>query len=234
MPKIESSMKVGDIVNLVPQTADLFKQYKIDFCCGGNRPLAEVMQESNLDEHQLLEQLNGVYQQFQERESGNRNWNGASFREIIEHIVYNHHAFLNEELPELSPYVTKVLRVHGRKHPHLAEVHRLFHELKTDLEQHLITEEQADFPMILDYAKNPSPDKLEKLKAHIQSLTEEHETAGTILKKLREATDDYTLPPGACRTYTLVYRRLEALEQDLFQHIHLENNVLFPKVLQEA
>lgn len=135
------------------------------------------------------------------------------------------------ELPQLSTYVTKVYRVHGAKHPELEEVYKLFHELKMELEQHAIKEEEQVFPLIKAYEKEPDSVPLDRINDMIKELEQEHDETGRLLKELRKVTDDYTLPSGACNTYTLP--KLEAVESETFHHVHLENHILFPRLAQE-
>ena len=137
---------------------------------------------------------------------------------------------MNRVLPKLSGYVTKVFRVHSQNHPELADVHQLFNTLKTELEQHTIQEETSIFPKIKEYENNPSQDQLTEIQNEIKALEREHDQSGSILKQLRMVTNDYTLPPDACTTYRLTYQKLQELESDLFQHIHLENNILFRRL----
>jgi len=220
---------VGEIVTKFPKASDLFKAYRIDFCCGGNRPLSEALKERNLHEEEILTKLNQLYHEAMERDEKAIDWNKASFSQLIDHIINKHHRYLSEELPQLSPYVTKVLRVHGAEHKHLAKVHSLFNQLKVELEQHTIKEEIESFPLILQYENDPSEENLELLRKHVAELEDEHDGAGDIIKEIRDITADFTPPSGACGTYRLVYQRLENLESDLFEHIHLENNILFPR-----
>ncbi|QHE53835.1 iron-sulfur cluster repair di-iron protein [Pontibacillus sp. HMF3514] len=222
---------IRDIVTQFPRASDLFKSYRIDFCCGGNRPLVEAIQERGLSSEEVVEQLNTLYQDTKALQEKNIDWNSSSSQELINHIVNKHHKYLNEELPQLSPYVTKVFRVHGQSQPHLGTIHKLFNELKIELEQHLIKEEFEDFPLLLEYEQIPSIENQEKLMKVVESLEEEHQHAGNLLKEMRQVTNDFTPPHDACGTYRLVYQRLEALEQDLFEHIHLENNILFPRAI---
>lgn len=222
---------IRDIVTQFPKASDLFKSYRIDFCCGGNRPLSEAINERNLSSEEVLTELNTLYQEKKDLSEAEIDWESSSARELIDHIVQKHHHYLNEELPQLSPYVTKVFRVHGQTNPHLGTIHTLFNEIKTELEQHLVKEESEDFPLLLEYEQNPTPENREKLMQVVEDLEEEHSRAGNILKEIREVTNDFTPPQGACGTYRLVYQRLEALESDLFQHIHLENNILFPRAV---
>ncbi|KGP74444.1 iron-sulfur cluster repair di-iron protein [Pontibacillus yanchengensis] len=221
---------VGDIVTKFPKAGDLFKSYRIDFCCGGNRPLIEAIEERKLSPEQVLTDLNTLYSESKALQDAEIDWANASSQELIDHIIAKHHRYLNEELPQLSPYVTKVLRVHGTSNPHLTTVHNLFHRLKTELEQHTIKEETQDFPLLLEHEQHPTEETRMKVNEIVQELENEHYTAGNLLRKLREATNDYTPPQGACGTYRLVYQRLEALETDLHEHIHLENNILFARV----
>ncbi|GAE25584.1 nitric oxide-dependent regulator DnrN or NorA [Halalkalibacter wakoensis JCM 9140] len=222
---------VAEIVTKFPKSSDLFKKYRIDFCCGGNRPLIEAIQERNLSAEEVLTNLNTLFEETTALHGASIEWENASFSELIDYIIQKHHRYLNEELPQLSPYITKVLRVHGEHQPHLAQIHRLFHELRVELEQHLIKEETVDFPLILAVEKHRTEETVEQLQKIVDALEHEHSHAGNILKELRDVTNDFTPPPGACGTYRLVYQRLENLESDLFLHIHLENNVLFPRAL---
>lgn len=141
---------------------------------------------------------------------------------------------MQKELPVLSEFVAKILRVHGAGHPELARVHQLFCELKMELEPHLIKEEEILFPLIKELEQNRSDAAREQVKRIIGELEREHSGAGGVLKELRSVTNDYMLPAEACRTYALSFHKLEELESDLFQHIHLENNILFPRVMQET
>ncbi|WJE52487.1 iron-sulfur cluster repair di-iron protein [Bacillus cereus] len=225
---------IGDIVTQFPKASDLFKSYRIDFCCGGNRPIIDAINERNLSAEEILTKLNTLYHETKQLNESEIDWKTASYSELIDYIVNKHHRYLNEELPLLSPYVTKVLRVHGAGQPHLAQIHKLFHELKTELEQHLIKEETEDFPLILAFEQNPTDENYMKLRKVVDELENEHNHAGDIIKELRKVTNDFTPPVGACGTYRLVYQRLEALESDLFEHIHLENNVLFPRAIAQA
>ncbi|MDR9795114.1 iron-sulfur cluster repair di-iron protein [Aeribacillus pallidus] len=221
---------VGEIVAMLPKASDVFKKNKIDFCCGGDRSLKEAADKRGVAIEELMSQLQDLYAATDEKTE--KNWLTATYSELIDHIINKHHRYLLEELPNLSPYVTKVMRVHGGNHPHLIKIHKLFNELKTELEQHLWKEESEVFPLISQFEKQPTSENEQKMKKMIADLTNEHDKTGDIIKEIRRITNDYTLPNGACRTYQLVYNRLEALESDLFEHIHLENNVLFPRILQ--
>jgi regulator of cell morphogenesis and NO signaling len=212
----------------MPKASDIFKEYRIDFCCGGNRPLQEAIEEKGLNEKEVLERLEKAYEEMQKYSSDQVDFKLMNPGDLADYIVNTHHSYLNTELPRISEYVNTILKVHGKNHGDvLFKVHKLFHSLKSDLEQHLIKEEQILFPMIKEYDKNPSAEMIRKIAAVIKEIEDEHEGAGDILKELREITDNYAVPEDGCRTYSITFQKLEELESDLFQHIHLENNILF-------
>lgn len=227
----DRSMKVADIVTQFPGAAEVFKQYRVDFCCGGDRPLDDAVRDQNLDVNDVLNKLHSSYEKEKHRQNRSIDWTKASYGELIDHIIYKHHAFLKEELPLVSQYTTKIFRVHGSSHPELADVHKLFHQLKVDLEHHMEREERDAFPLIRDFETAPGDERQQHLKQVIQDQEDEHDSAGDILKKLREVTRDYTLPEDACGSYRLTYQKLQMIESDMFDHVHLENNVLFPRVI---
>ncbi len=224
---------VGEVVAAFPGASNLFKQHTIDFCCGGNRTLSTVLRQLKLEEAEFLAALNEAYEQANRMVVGT-DWREAPYQELIEHIVNKHHGYLVQELPLLSEFVTKILRVHGQGHPELSRLHQLFHQFKLELDRHMIDEEQSVFPKIKEYAETGSREALEQAVAAIDRLEAEHSGAGDLLRHMREATSDYSLPPEACRTYTLTFQKLEELEADMFQHVHLENNILFTRLAKEA
>ncbi|WP_067840766.1 iron-sulfur cluster repair di-iron protein [Amphibacillus sediminis] len=224
---------VGEIVTKFPKASDIFKSYRIDFCCGGNRPLIDAINEKNLSADEVLDKLNTLYDETVALNETRVDWENISDRELIDHIIHKHHSYLNEELPSLTPYVTRLLRVHGAAQPHLAQIHRLFNELKVELEQHLIQEETEDFPLILEIEQNRTDENIAKLKKVVENLESDHNHAGDLLKEIREVTNNFTPPENACGTYRLVYQRLEDLESNMFEHIHLESNILFPRALAQ-
>ncbi len=221
---------VKDIVNELPKTSDVFKKYRIDFCCGGKIPLSQAATEQSVNLEQLMEELKAIFMKMKNQVDNIDVWSNSPTAEIIEHIQHRYHRPLLEELAQLSPYVTKVSKVHGANHPELLNVYDLFYAFKKELIEHTKKEEEIIFP-ILSKLNSPQMENREELIEYINELEKEHDHAGAILKKLREVTNDYELPLNACGTYTLVYKRLEQLEADTFMHIHLENNILFPRYL---
>ncbi|BCG60132.1 iron-sulfur cluster repair di-iron protein [Paenibacillus sp. URB8-2] len=227
-PLFNSDTLVKEIVLQFPKAADYFKASKIDFCCGGAKPLREATDERGLEADAVIGDLYKLLEQYPVLEEDTA-WNGASSEELISHIVDKHHRYLREELPLIGQNVTKVYRVHGGDSPHLAEVYRLFNQLKDELLEHTAKEETQDFPSILAYEQHGNEESLSALRESLGDLEEEHDAAGNILKQLRAVTGDFTPPEHACTTYRLTYARLEELEGMTFEHVHLENNILFPR-----
>lgn len=221
------SDKIGDIVSRFPGANAIFYDHQIDFCCGGNRPLDEAVQAQGIDVKKLLGELNEKYTLFMERNKEFIDWAKESPSKLIDYIVNTHHAYLREEFPRLTEYLFKILKVHGKNHEELFKVHRLYNHLRTELEEHLVKEEEYLFPLIKQLEIEKSQEAREALSKLIKEMEDEHTGAGDILKELREVTHHYSVPEGGCKTYEITYHKLKELELDLFQHIHLENNILF-------
>jgi len=187
-----------------------------------------VLEERGMDQEAVLGDLYKLMEEYPVLEEDTI-WNNAPSGELIDHIVNKHHRYLREELPLIGQNVTKVFRVHGEDSPHLAEMYTLFNKLKEELLQHTAKEEESEFPKILNYVANPSESSLAEVRAALHGLEDEHDAAGEILREIRRVTNDFTPPGHACTTYRLTYARLEELEGMTFEHVHLENNILFPR-----
>ena len=231
--KFKSSDSIGYIAANFPKAMDIFKEYNIDFCCGGNRPLIEALEESKLNEAVIMKRLEEAYNNLLIIEDENIDFNIMSYTDLIDHVINTHHAYLQSELPKVYELTTKILRVHGGNHKELTKVHRLFANLKMELEEHLIKEEEIEFPLIKKYELNPSIELLEEVVSVIEELESEHEGAGDILKELRKITNGYKIPADVCNTFMFTYQKLQEIEVDTFQHIHLENNILFSKLKEK-
>lgn len=218
----------AEIVRLFPKASDLFKENKIDFCCGGDKPLRETLAKKQvINEGELLQVLNDAYADWKEAGNKEVDWEQVSRTELIDHIMRNHHQYLHQELDPLSQFVTKIYRVHGQANPHLKQLHRLYHQFKADMEAHLVEEETQLFPLVRQYEDSGEPDIAEKIEVLNKDMEEEHQAAGDLLKEMREITNDFVPPEGACNSYRITYARLADLESNTFEHIHLENNILF-------
>ncbi|MGM0876889.1 MAG: iron-sulfur cluster repair di-iron protein [Bacillota bacterium] len=228
--KIDRNTSVGEIVAAFPQSSDFFKKYKIDFCCGGTRSLKQAIAERKLQEEEVIAEMEQFYLAHS-RSDDNKDWREVHSEELINHIISEHHHFTASEVKQMTPYVNKVALVHGESHPHLKEVLSLFNDLKIEIEEHFEKEEKFVFPEIIKHENNMSEQSLQDLTPIFKDLVEDPDQAGDILKQIRKVTNDYQLPERACGTYRLVYNRLEMLEDDMLQHIHLENNILFPRYI---
>ncbi|CAH1208683.1 Iron-sulfur cluster repair protein YtfE [Paenibacillus plantiphilus] len=224
--------KIGDIVAEFPGASNLFKEAQIDFCCGGDRTLLSVIGQKGLDEAGIIRRLNDSYDaMINHGINAEKDWREVPVPQLIHHIVNAHHAYLKEELPLLSEFITKILRVHGpTQGTVLTDLHKKFHQMKAELEQHLAAEEEELFPLLQQYAEQPEAARNEQVLKGLYELESDHSEVGDALRDIRELTSDYALPPEACRTYQLTFQKLIDLESDMFQHIHLENNILFPRI----
>jgi regulator of cell morphogenesis and NO signaling len=229
----DRSMLLGDLVAEHPVAAQVLKSFKIDFCCGGNRPFRDVVKEHNLDEHEVVRALNEACSK-QTASDGVANWQEAPLNDLIHHIVHNHHQYLYRTLPELAQYVMTIENVHGARHSELSQIRKLYAEMNKELMEHMPKEELDLFPAIKRLETAPTSANLEQVLGQLGDLGTEHESCGRVLKEIRTITRDYTLPEDACATYQLTFRMLEELEADLFEHIHLENNILFPRAAKVA
>ena len=219
---IHSDSQVGRIAAEHPISTRVFARYGIDYCCGGGVPLDAACESRGLDAERVMEEIQpeaGPAAGSEER------WSELPLQDLVTHILVAYHKPLKEELPRLEAMARKVLEVHRDKEPEmLTELLSVYLGLKADLEPHMQKEEQILFPMIQQgqgfLADGP-----------ISVMREEHDQAGLALKRLRELTNDYEAPPRACNTWRALWHGLAALEESLHQHIHLENNILFPRAL---
>lgn len=230
-----ATQRIGEIVAAFPGASNLFKVHGIDFCCGGGRPLADALRQKGLPEAAFMAQLQEVFEEERHRvaEPGT-DWRAAPYSALIERIVTIHHAYLKRELPVLSQFVDKIDRVHGGRHPELSTLNQLFHKFKEELESHASDEEARAFPLVASYERTGAPEDLARALEILDELESEHQAAGDLLVAMRDVTSGYQLPHDACRTYTLAFYKLEELESDMFQHIHLENNILFERLRRAA
>lgn len=230
---IDQNSIVKDVVNAHPKTSDIFKKHGIDFCCGGNTAIKNAAEQKSIAPETVLDEINACIAIEMNRNDRPEVWTDSSSEELIRHIQNHYHRTLEEELAQLSPYVTKVARVHGEHRPELKKVYSLFYELKQDLLEHTKKEDNEVFPLLLSISSNDSNIPNEAL-ASILELEKEHQHAGQLLSELRAVTSGYTPPLDACGTFRLVYKRLEQLEEQTFMHIHLENNILLPRYEKSA
>mgnify|MGYP001549225339 CR=1 FL=1 len=230
-----AEVTVRDIALEQPASIRVFEKFGIDYCCGGRKPLAQVCQERSLDLQSVLAAIeratNGAAEASPE-------WTSASLEALCEHIVKTHHDYVRREIPRLWQLAQKVVARHGETHPELVRIQQLIRGAGEDLIQHLSKEEQILFPSIVNMERNLSscgPRSLGcfgSVRNPIRVMMAEHDAAGDALAQMRQLSHDFTPPEGASPTYTGYYHALSEFEQDLHRHVHLENNILFPRAIE--
>lgn len=220
---------VGEIVAILPKSSKLFKELKIDFCCGGDKTLEAAANENKLNLDEVMEKLEVIYSKSREIKE-DTDFREMKLSDLIDYIEQTHHIYVKRSLPEIGEYINAILNAHGISHSELFKVHKLYNTLRTELEQHLVKEEKVLFPMIKEYEEFPSNDYLKKIIEAMRETEEEHENAGDVLKELRKTTREYMVPEDGCATYCVTYDKLSEFESDLFEHIHLENNIMFKRL----
>ncbi|HEY6447058.1 MAG TPA: iron-sulfur cluster repair di-iron protein [Acidobacteriaceae bacterium] len=226
---------VRDIALEQPASIRVFEKFGIDYCCGGRKPLAQACQERSLDVHAVLAAIEGAAHGADEPSAG---WSSASLEALCDHIVHTHHAYVRREIPRLWQLALKVVARHGDTHPELVNIQQLIRGAGDDLIRHLGKEEQILFPSIVNMERNLStcgPRSLGcfgSVRNPIAVMMVEHDLAGDALAQIRQLSRDFTPPEGACPTYVAFYRSLSEFEHDLHRHVHLENNILFPRAIE--
>ena len=222
---------IGEIVANDFRATSLFKEAGIDFCCGGNKSLTDACKEKGADESLLIQQLETLaYTPV----SGAMNFKDWELGFLSDYIVNTHHKFVLKNLPELVFYTQKIANVHGDNHPELIEVASLFTKINEELLQHLKNEEEVLFPTIKEAEKNASAEVKATIVSEIKRMQGEHEFAGGAMDTIHVLTQNYLIPEDACNTYRVSLKLLEQFEDDLHIHVHLENNILYPKALKLA
>lgn len=216
---------VGQIVAAQPLLAKVFEKYGIDYCCGGKLPLATLAGKKGVDSHALIAELEAA---MAVAPAPAVDWKLESLEKLIAHIVETHHEFLREALPRLAYLSEKVARVHGDVHPELIEFASIYEGFNAELTQHMAKEEQILFPAIIRLEQG-----LERFPVNnpITVMEAEHDSAGRDLDRMRELSNGFTPPEDACNSYRALYAGIAELELDLFEHIHKENNILFPRAI---
>lgn len=232
MTRLNLDSTVGQWVSTHPQTSRLFEASRIDYCCGGGKRLEQACRDRALDPQQILAQLHEAV-----KEAGGEpaeDWTQASLATLCDHIEQTHHAYLRTELPRLTTLIAKIVDAHGEVHPELSRVQHEFAALRGELEPHMFKEEQVLFPAIrrLERSETPPVFPFGTVANPIRMMEHEHDNAGNGLAHIRELTCEYRVPADACNTYRAALHGLSKLELDLHQHIHKENNVLFPRAME--
>lgn len=226
-----ASASVADIALRFPHAIDILNKHHLDYCCNGKKQFDDVCKQHNLDPEQ-------IWQEVQHAIGGSTTGKADRFESwnltlLIDYIVMNHHVYVTSAIPEIKGLLNKVCEAHGAEQPFLLSVREKFNRLAEELLAHMPKEEQLLFPAIKRIEQNAlnakDPSSADNLTIPIMVMEHEHETAGDLVKSIRSLTNYFSPPAFACPTFLITYKMLQEFDDDLMQHIHLENNILFPK-----
>lgn len=221
---------LAELVTADPGSARVLERFGLDYCCGGQRGLAEACATASIDVDDVLAAL------AQQPPAGTPDWAALPPEALVDHLEATHHAYLHTELDRLGALAEKVASVHGERHPELTRVRDTYGELRDDLEPHLMKEERVLFPLIRELVAGsgdgPAPHGGALEDGPIRVMSMEHDRAGELLGELRRLSNGYEVPDDGCASYRALYEGLAELEADTHLHVHKENNVLFPAVIE--
>lgn len=234
--KMEGSEEtVGQIAAKDLRKAEVFKKYGIDFCCGGKKTVREVCMEKGIDATKVEQELQ---QTAQNVTGSNMNFNEWNLDFLADYVVNTHHHYARKYLPELRGYALKVAQVHGAHHPELLPIQQLVEEINEELTDHMTAEEKVLFPLVkkIVQTKNSNlpynKDGSESFASMVDQMEKEHDSVGRAFEEIHKLSNNLAIPEDACTTYKLFYKMIQEFEDDLHIHIHLENNILFPKTVE--
>jgi regulator of cell morphogenesis and NO signaling len=229
MTETFESRTVGEIVAEDWRAASVFDRFGVDFCCGGRRTVAEACRSAGIDPKAIEDAVASLPLDAASEDAAR--W---TVERLVDHIVLTHHAYIRSALPLIATYLTKLVQVHGARHPELAVIAKHFETLGRELLQHMMKEERVLFPYIRELATQqcivPSP--FGTVENPIRMMEREHDEAGSLIHEIRTLTQNYTPPADGCATYRVWLEELAEFERDLHRHVHLENNVLFPRAVE--
>jgi regulator of cell morphogenesis and NO signaling len=219
-----------------PAVTRVFEKLGIDYCCGGNQSLDQACRAANLAIDQVLDSL-ALAESATRAAPTARDWQRESLSDLITHIIGTHHTYTRDEIARLGPLFDKVCSVHGKNHPELLQVRASYQGLAQELTMHMMKEEMVLFPYVVGMEQAVSHGEpalsspFGSVRNPISMMEHEHDSAGNALRAMRHASSGYAPPPDACVSYQTLYKALAEFEADLHQHIHLENNILFPRAV---
>ncbi len=229
----QKNQTVRELAAINPAATRIFEKFGIDYCCGAEKSLAEACFAARVNVNEVRAAL-----ETPAPEATDRDWQKAWLAELTSYIVTKHHAFTRDEIKRLLPLIAKVISVHAQNHPELVQVKDLFHGVADELATHMMKEERVLFPYIeqLEAATTrgvqPAPPLFGTVQNPVRMMMMEHDSAGQALHRIREITNGYALPVDACASYQTLYKAIQEFEADLHHHIHLENNILFPRAIE--
>lgn len=232
---INKNTIVGELVAADYRAASVLTAFGIDFCCKGNVSIGHACELNSLETDSVLNELTKATQSQDDSVPDYQSW---PVETLIKHIEEKHHKYVEAKIPELKSYLRKIAQVHGSRHPELIEIEQLFFTGSGELAAHLKKEEFLLFPFIrklsraMATGKDPGPSLFATVKNPVSAMMEEHDAEGSRFSRIAQLSNNYTPPADACNTYRAAYSLLDEFEKDLHLHIHLENNILFPKAIE--
>ena len=231
---VTEDLTLSEIVKNNFRTASLFEKYGLDFCCNGKRSLTDACTEKGINPENIIKEIENMSSSGSKEEIRPDNWK-LDF--LIGYIINNHHSYVNRMLPVISVHTQKVASVHGENHPETKKIAEIFASINNEMRHHMMKEEKILFPHILKLVAL-SGNRDEKnipyfgtIKNPIAMMEAEHESAGGGMSEIRKLSNNFTPPTDACETYKISFKELKEFEEDLHRHVHLENNILFPKAI---
>lgn len=221
-----SQKQVGQIVAEDYRASQVLRSYGLDFCCGGGRTLEKACNVKKIDLDEVISELKAL----ELADNTEDNYNEWSLDFLVDYIVNNHHSFVRKMLPELNFYAEKVARVHGERDPELYDILQNVRMLQEEMLVHLQKEEEELFPQVKEMVQQKKTGSVKA--AIVQALEDEHDNAGELMAQIEALTNGFKPPEHACASYRVLFQNLEGFQKDLHKHVHLENNILFPKALQ--
>jgi regulator of cell morphogenesis and NO signaling len=234
MNKALSTLSLAQLVNKNHKAASVFEKYHLDFCCKGKRSLEQACLEQEVELSRVAGELGYI---FSKAVASSIDFEKLTLTQLCDYIIHTHHAYVKNEMPQIYAYLQKVSSKHGDRHPELYNIFQLFSAVKEEMEGHMKKEELILFPRIKELQKLADNENAQLrlnigyLQSPITVMEQEHDHAGSLLNDIRIFSNDYTPPQDACTTYRLSFAALKAFELDLHEHVHLENNILFPKAI---
>ena len=230
-----SETKVKDIALSNPAARQILEDAGLDYCCGGGKSLHEACLHADVPAEEILNRLR---ENSRDISPGDANWTSAPLSDLTRHIRERHHRYVREAIVRVQTLLDKVGAKHGENHPEITDIQRLFTEVGREMIMHMRKEEQILFPYIDALEKATSahssvePPFFQTVRNPIHAMMKEHDAAGELVKQIRNASSEYTAPADACTSYKALYQDLREFEADLHQHVHLENNILFPRAVE--
>ncbi|MCE9540526.1 MAG: iron-sulfur cluster repair di-iron protein [Bacteroidetes bacterium] len=232
---IKENQIIGELVAQDYRTANVFKKYGIDFCCQGNRTINDACKAKGIDGELVVADLNTLLHSYSDKASDYKSW---PIDLLADYIEKKHHRYVEEKTKEIKPYLEKICRVHGERHPELNQINEHFNATAGELAMHMKKEELILFTYVRKISKAKQENSkleaphFETIQNPIQMMMNEHSTEGERFRKIDELSNNYTPPQDGCNTFRVTFALLKEFEQDLHLHIHLENNILFPRAIE--